>query len=113
MNGRAQVWLWLAQRVSGAVLAVSVAVHLITMVTAVQGGLSAAEIGARLSGSLTWLGFYLLFVIACAVHAPIGIRNVLSEWTPMAGAARDVLCVAIALILLWLGARAAFAMYAS
>ena len=39
-----QTWLWLVQRASASVLAVAVAVHLITIIAAVQGGLTAAEI---------------------------------------------------------------------
>ena len=42
-----QTCLWLVQRISASVLAVAVAVHLITIIAAVQGGLTAAEIIAR------------------------------------------------------------------
>ena len=44
MSTRTQTLLWLAQRLSGAVLALTVTVHLITLIYAVRGGLSGAEI---------------------------------------------------------------------
>ena len=43
MSARVETWLWLAQRASAAVLALCVAVHLVTMIAAVRGGLT--EIG--------------------------------------------------------------------
>jgi len=49
-----QTWLWLVQRISASVLAVAVAVHLITIIAAVQGGLTAAEIVARVGGNGAW-----------------------------------------------------------
>jgi hypothetical protein len=49
---RIETLLWTAQRASAAVLAVCVAVHLVTVVYAVRGGLSAAEILARTRGSV-------------------------------------------------------------
>ncbi|MBM3384761.1 MAG: succinate dehydrogenase, partial [Betaproteobacteria bacterium] len=44
MSFRSETLLWVAQRASAAVLGVCVAVHLATMIYAVRGGLSAAEI---------------------------------------------------------------------
>ena len=44
MNVKAQTILWIAQRASAVVLALCVTVHLATMVYAIRGGLSAAEI---------------------------------------------------------------------
>ena len=78
-----QTWLWLAQRISASVLAVAVAVHLITIIAAVQGGLTAAEIVARVGGNGGWAAFYGVFVAAAAIHAPIGVRTVLREMTPL------------------------------
>ena len=72
---------------SAAVLAVCVVVHLVTIIYAVQGGLTAAEILARTRGSLAWLAFYSVFVLAVTIHAPIGLRPVLGEWKT--GADRD------------------------
>ena len=47
VSARAQVRLWAAQRLSAAVLALCVLVHLATLIYAVRGGLSAAEILGR------------------------------------------------------------------
>ena len=80
MNTRSQVLLWGAQRISAMLLAVCVIVHLITIIYAVRNGLSASEILGRTRGSVAWGGFYALFVMAVAVHAPIGVRNICAEF---------------------------------
>ena len=54
---------------------------------ATQKGLSATDILARTRGSIAWAVFYGLFVVAASVHAPIGLRTVLAEWTPLSGRA--------------------------
>jgi fumarate reductase subunit C len=106
---RAQALVWLAQRASAAVLALCVVVHLATMIVAVREGLSAGEILARTRGSVGWATFYAVFVVAVAVHAPIGLRTVLGEWAGVRGRGADVALVAFALVLLVLGARAVYA----
>jgi fumarate reductase subunit C len=98
--------LWLAQRASAAVLAVCVVVHLAVIVIAVRGGLSAAEILGRTRGSLAWLAFYGVFVLAIAVHVPIGLRTVIREWTRWRGARVDHAMAAFGMVLLVLGWRA-------
>lgn len=108
---RTQTWMWIAQRASAAVLALAVVVHLGTIITAVQGGLSAAEIVDRLRGSVGWLVFYLVFVLAAAVHAPLGLRNVLREWTSLGPRTVMLATAALGIALLMLGARAAFALF--
>ena len=80
--------------------------HLALILYAVRGGLSAAEILARTQGSAFWALFYGLFVLAVAVHAPIGLRNVLREWFALRGAVLGLVAwLAFALFLL-LGLRA-------
>lgn len=106
MSVRSETILWVAQRASAAVLALCVLVHLVTIIFAVQGGLSAAEILARTRGSVVGLVFYASFVIAAAVHAPIGLRSTLGEWLGWRGASRDVVLVLFALGLAVLGLRA-------
>ena len=76
--------LFLAQRLSAAILAFAVAVHLATILYAVRGGLTAGEILGRTHGNLAFFCFYAVFVAAVAVHAPIGLRNVVREWTGFA-----------------------------
>src|SRR4051812_31225200 len=103
--------LFIAQRASAAVLAFAVSVHLATILYAVRGGLTAGEVLARTRGNDWFLGFYLLFVLAVTVHAPIGLRNVLHEWTPWRGRTLDVALALFALLLVVLGVRAAIAVY--
>jgi fumarate reductase subunit C len=105
-------FLFTAQRISAAVLAFAVAVHLATILYAVRGGLTAGEILARTHGSAAFLAFYAVFVIAVAVHAPIGLRNILREWTRWRGITLDLALSAFALMLLALGLRAAISLYA-
>lgn len=111
MSTRAQTLLWVAQRASAAVLAACVAVHLATMIYAVRGGLSAAEILGRTRGSAAWLAFYSLFVLAIAVHVPVGLRALLAEWFGWRGAGRDVALAAFAALLAGLGMRAVLGVF--
>ncbi|MBN8955952.1 MAG: succinate dehydrogenase [Rhizobiales bacterium] len=104
--------LFIAQRLSAFVLAFAVAIHLATILYAVRGGLTAAEVLGRTRGNGIFLAIYVVFVIAVAVHAPIGLRNVLREWTAWRGRSLDVALALFALLLLALGLRAAFAVYA-
>ena len=103
--------LWIAQRASAAVLALCVVVHLVTIIYAVQGGLTAAEILGRTRGNAAWLAFYSLFVLAAAIHAPIGMRTVLGEWLGWRGWGRDWFVVGFGLILLSMGMRAVLAVF--
>jgi fumarate reductase subunit C len=110
---RTQVLLWAAQRISAAILAVCVLVHLVTMIYAVRNGLTAAEILERTSGSIGWAVFYGVFVAAVAVHAPIGLRNVLAEMTGWRGRGLEIAMLALGcLIALW-GGRAVYAVVAT
>jgi len=111
VNIRGQVLLWTAQRVSAAVLAVCVLVHLVTVIYAVRSGLSAAEILGRTRGNAGWAAFYTLFVVAIAVHAPIGLRNVLSETFDWRGTGLDIAVMAIGLALALWGLRAVYAVF--
>ena len=106
---RAQVLLWGAQRASAAVLALCVIVHLATIIYAVRGGLTAAEILQRTSGSAAWAFFYGLFVAAVAVHAPIGLRNVLAELFQWRGRSLDVFVLIVGLAIAASGLRAVYA----
>lgn len=111
MSPRSEALLWVAQRASAAVLGICVVVHLATMIYAVQGGLSAGEILGRTRGNVAWLVFYTMFVAAVAVHAPIGLRAVLSEWLGWRGPTRDVALIAFAGVLALLGMRAVLGVF--
>ena len=93
-------------------LAVCVVVHLATIVYAVQGGLTAAEILGRTRGNTAWLAFYSLFVLALSVHAPIGLRAVFIEWLRWRGRSRDVALLLLSGALAWMGMRAVLAVFA-
>jgi fumarate reductase subunit C len=105
--------LFLAQRTTAFVLAFAVTAHLVTIVYAVRGGLTAADILARTHGNVGLALFYALFVIAVAIHAPIGLRSVLREWTAWRGKSLDAALALFAVLLLALGLRAVFAVYTS
>ena len=109
---RFETLLWIAQRASAAVLAVCVVVHLATIIYAVQGGLTAAEILGRTRGNAAWLAFYSVFVLAVTVHAPIGLRNVLMEWVRWRGRSRDAVLLVFAAALAWMGMSAVRAVFA-
>jgi fumarate reductase subunit C len=110
-DARRQARLWLAQRLAAAVLALCVLVHLATMIYAVRQGLSATEILGRTRGNLAWFGFYLSFVAAAAIHAPIGLRTVLAEWFSWRSKLLDLALLAFALALALAGTRAAWGVF--
>ncbi len=105
--------LFLAQRLSAALLAPMVLVHLGTILYAVRAGLSAEAILARTQGSLLWALFYGLFVLAAAVHAPIGLRAVLREWLGWRGRSLELAMIVFGLALAILGLRAVYAVVAT
>ncbi|HMK68693.1 MAG TPA: succinate dehydrogenase [Stellaceae bacterium] len=112
MTARAEAWLWIVQRATAAVLAVAVAVHLATIIYAVHTGLSAAAVLARTQGNPWWLGFYLVFVLAAALHAGVGLRTILREMTPWRGPSLDGAAACASLFLLIMGWRAAIGLFA-
>ena len=102
-------YLFLAQRYSAMLLAPLVLIHLVMILIAVRGGLSAEEILGRTRGSTGWFTFYLIFVIAVTVHAPIGVRNVLREWTSLPAGAVNAIALLFALVIFLTGCRAVLA----
>ena len=110
-NVRWETRLWLVQRASAAVLALCVLVHLITIIYATRGGLSGAEILARTRGNTAWLAFYVVFVLAVAVHVPIGLRAIATEWLGWSGSIRDSVLAAVGVGLVISGLGAAWAVF--
>lgn len=104
--------LFVLQRASAIILAPLVMVHLGLILYAVRGGLTADEILARTHGSIGWALFYAVFVLAASVHAPIGVRNVLEEWTRWRGHSLNVAMLVVALALMATGLRAVWAVIA-
>ena len=111
MSEVVQTRLWLAQRISAFVLAIAVTVHLAGIIIAVRGGLSAAEIIERVGGNGVLALYYGVFVIACAVHAPIGLRTVLSEMTALKPASVNGIASAFAAVVLLLGLQVVLGFY--
>jgi fumarate reductase subunit C len=111
MDVRRETWLWAAQRASALVLAFCVLIHIVTIVYATRGGLSGAEILARTRGNGVWLTFYTVFVLAVAVHAPIGLRAIAIEWFGWRGPSRDVVLIVFSLVLVAMGFGAAWSLF--
>ena len=75
MSRRGETALWAAQRLTAVILAACVVVHLLTIIYAVRGGLSAAAILGRTRGSVPWAGGpkeVTLVADATACHARKG-----------------------------------------
>jgi fumarate reductase subunit C len=102
MNVRLYVW----QRLTAALMVPLILVHLAVIFYATRNGLTAADILARTRGSVAWALFYGTFVAAAAVHASIGLRNILSEWSPLSKRAAGLWAIGIGVLLLVLGLRA-------
>lgn len=100
------------QRLSALALAPLVVAHLILILIAVRDGLTAGEILARTQGSLGWALFYGVFVLAAALHAPIGIRNILREWGGLPPTLVTWASILFGLMLLGFGLRAVVAVVA-
>ena len=81
----------------------------ILILLAVEGGLTAAEILDRTRGSIGWAAFYGVFVLAAAIHAPIGLRNVIREHTSWRGEVVDKAMIGLGILLFMLGGRAVLA----
>lgn len=104
-----KLWVW--QRLSAAVLGICVIAHLGMIVYAVQDGLTAAEIIGRVSGNVGWLIFYSVFVLAVALHAPIGVRTILKELTSLSSRQTHLIMAVLSLIILVMGFRAVIGLF--
>jgi fumarate reductase subunit C len=109
---RAAAWRFVLQRASAAVLAVCVVVHLAAIIYAVRSGLTSEAMVARMHGNPAWPAFYVIFVIAVAIHAPLGLRAIADEWLALRGRAVDALLAVVALVLLGGGLYAVWSLAA-
>jgi fumarate reductase subunit C len=107
-----QFKLWFAQRISAAVLALCVVIHLITIFYAIRSGLSAAEILGRTRGNLGFAFFYIVFVLSAAVHAPIGVARIAQEWFSLNTGMVNIFCSLLGLFMLFAGLLAVWGVYA-
>lgn len=104
--------LFILQRATAGLLVPFLALHLVVILYAMRGGLTAQEILGRTQGSVAWALFYGAFVALAAVHGPIGVRNVLREWTGWRGRSLDLAMLALGLAFLLMGLRAVLAVVA-
>jgi fumarate reductase subunit C len=102
VNVRLYIW----QRATAAVMVPLVIIHLAVIVYASRKGMTAADILARTRGSVMWASLYGTFVVAVAIHAAIGLRNVVTEWSPLTARGAAILANAFGVLLLVLGLRA-------
>jgi succinate dehydrogenase subunit C len=102
MNVRLYVW----QRATAAFMVPLVLLHVAVIFYAARRGMTAADILARTRGSLVWAALYGTFVVAAAIHAAIGVRNVLVEWSPLRDRSAGIIAAMFGVLLLILGLRA-------
>jgi len=100
---------YMLQRLTAAILAPLVLLHLGLIIYAIEGGLSAEEILSRTQANILWPMLYGVFVLAAAIHAPLGLRNIIREWMGKSGPLVDGLMAVFALVLLLCGGRAVMA----
>lgn len=105
------VRLYLLQRATAILLAPLVIIHLLLIIYAVQGGLSAEEILQRTQSNIAWALFYSVFVVCVAIHGGIGLRYVLAEWTKLSNQAATMLSYIVIILMLVLGLRAVYAVF--
>src|SRR5271169_455010 len=102
-----RLYLW--QRATAALMVPLVLVHVAVIFYATRNDMTAADILSRTQGSIVWASYYGLFVAAASIHASIGVRNVLTEWSPLNDRRAGLFAVVFGLLLAVLGARAVFA----
>ena len=107
------VGLYIWQRATAALMLPLLLVHVAVIFYATRKGMTAADILARTRGSVVWATFYGLFVVAAAIHASIGVRNVLTEWSPLQDRSAGWCAIVFGLLLLVLGLRAVAAVVLS
>jgi fumarate reductase subunit C len=106
MNVRLYIW----QRATAVLMVPLVLGHIAVIFYATRQSLTAADILSRTHGSVLWASYYGLFVAAASIHASIGVRNVLAEWSPISDRGAGVLAVVLGLLLAALGFHAVVAL---
>ena len=106
MNVRLYLW----QRATAALMAPLVLIHIAVIFYATRQQMTAADILSRTHGSIVWASYYALFVTAVSIHASIGARNVLAEWTPLAERHAGRFAILFGIVLALLGFHAIFAL---
>lgn len=106
MNVRLYVW----QRATAALMVPFVLVHIAVIFYATRQQMTAADILSRTHGSVIWASFYGVFVAAVSIHASIGVRNILTEWSPLADRAAGWCAILLGIVLALLGLHAVVAL---
>ena len=106
MNVRLYVW----QRATAALMVPFVLVHIAVIFYATRQQMTAADILSRTHGSAMWASFYVAFVAAVSIHASIGVRNILAEWSPLADRAAGWCAALLGIVLALLGFHAVVAL---
>jgi fumarate reductase subunit C len=106
MNVRLYVW----QRATAALMVPLVLVHIAVILYVSSQGMTAADILSRTHGSVVWASYYILFVAAASIHASIGVRNVLTEWSPFNDRGAGWCGVLLGVVLAFLGFHAVVAL---
>ena len=68
---------------------------------------------ARTRGNLPFAMFYVIFLLACVVHVPIGVARIGEEWLGLTASTARIAAQLFALLLLVLGLTAIRAAEAS
>ena len=98
--------LYLLQRLTAALMVPLIALHIWLIYYATAGGLTAADILSRTRGSTGWGAYYATFVVLASVHAAIGVRNVLADWSRLDEPGLDCVAWLFAVVLMSTGFRA-------
>jgi fumarate reductase subunit C len=106
MNVRLYIW----QRVTAALMVPLVLIHIAVIFYATRQQMTAADILSRTHGNVVWASYYAVFVAAVSIHASIGARNVLAEWTPLTERHAGQFAIMFGIVLALLGAHAIFAL---
>ena len=106
MTMRLYVW----QRATAALMVPLVLIHIAVIFYATRQQMTSADILSRTQGSVVWASYYALFVAAVSIHASIGVRNVLAEWSPLTERRAGQIAIVFGVLLALLGAHAIFAL---
>ena len=105
--------LYMLQRLSAFLMIPFVIVHIVLMIYAIEGGLSADEVLGRTRGSIFWFFYYSIFVFLVSLHGSLGLRIVLSELLDFTSRALTSLTIFVFLFLLLLGFFSVYAVTAT
>jgi fumarate reductase subunit C len=106
MNVRLYVW----QRATAALMLPLVLIHIAVILYVSRQGMTAGDILSRTHGSIVWASYYGLFVAAASIHASIGVRNVLTEWSPLETRGAEWCAIVLGVVLALLGFHAVVAL---